>query len=210
MWSEVDTKVLILIHCLITIFFPFTGWFKPDKMDGRFKLSSASKLLSPSTFVCLYFLFFDHKHFSLSIRIGNETIRPANKIINISYQGSPTQLQLHMVKNQDEVESIWRHPKNASSHQNNEVEHVLNSTKRNKRPLKNESKIDASASSMRSRMKRSALSRKQKLGPIFYREPPPTFYFSNDTGTIIQLWAILNYIKVVLEKIYDFTISIYL
>ena len=156
-------------------------------MDGRFKLSTASKLLSPSTFVCLYFLFFDHKHFSLSIRIGNETIRPANKIINISYQGSPTQLQLHMVKNQDEVESIWRHPKNASSHQNNEVEHVLNSTKRNKRPLKNESKIDASASSMRSRMKRSALSRKQKLGPIFYREPPPTFYFSNDTGTLIQL-----------------------
>ena len=210
MWSEVHTKVLILIHYVIMIFFLLTGWFKPDKMDGRFKLSSASKLLSPSTFVCLYFLFFDHKHFSLSIRIGNETIRPANKIINISYQGSPTQLQLHMVKNQDEVESIWRHPKNASSHQNNEVEHVLNSTKRNKRPLKNESKIDASASSMRSRMKRSALSRKQKLGPIFYREPPPTFYFSNDTGTLIQLWTILNYIKVVLEQIFDFTISIYL
>ena len=36
------------------------------------------------------------------------------------------------------------------------------------------------------------LSRQQKLGPIFYQEPPPTFYFSNDTGKLSGIFIMVS------------------
>ena len=155
-------------------------------MDGRAKHSSLSKILSSSTFICLYFLFLGHKHFSLSIRIDNETIRPANKIINISRnscQGSPRQLILSVLTKAYEKQNDSKNSKNFPLSPNKEQAHLQRSKSRTKRSIEDESKIiEDLGISMNGRMERSMSSRQQKLGPIFYQEPPPTFYFSNDTG----------------------------
>jgi hypothetical protein len=152
-------------------------------MDGRAKHSSLSKILSSSTFICLYFLFLGHKHFSLSIRIDNETIRAANKIINISRnscQGSPRQLILSVLTKAYEKQN--ENSKHFPLNTNKGQEHFQHSKSRTKRSIEDESKIIED--STKGRMERSMSSRQQKLGPIFYQEPPPTFYFSNDTGKL--------------------------
>ena len=155
-------------------------------MDGRAKYSSLSKILSLKTFICLYFLFLGHKHFSLSIRIDNETIRPANKIINISRNschGSPRQQILSVLTKAYEKQNHGENSKHFTIITNKDQSHLQRSKSRTKRSIEDESNfIDDSKTSFNIRKGRSMSSRQQKLGPIFYQEPPPTFYFSNDTG----------------------------
>ena len=56
---------------------------------------------------------------------------------------------------------------------------------RAKRSIEDESSfIDDSRTSLNERMERSMSSRQQKLGPIFYQEPPSIYHFSNDTGRL--------------------------
>ena len=155
-------------------------------MDGRLKLSFSSKQFSLSTFVCFYFLLLGHNNFSLSIRIDNETIRPANKIINISRdlcQVSSGRLLFTILQNPNERQKNCGPTTYVRSSSNKKhFLHFRKSKTRTKRTLKDKSNTDISTSLMSLRNERSMLSRQQKLGPIFYQEPPSTFYFSNDTG----------------------------
>ena len=156
-------------------------------MQGRMKNLFLLKIFSSSTFVCLYFLFFDHKHFSLSIRIDHEdNIRkPANKIINISRRfshgsNSLDQLMLHILRNYSGSKREAENSTTDSLRLNPDGQARLERFKiRSKRgfhslPSENGSNF---------RLERS-LSRQQKLGPIFYQEPPSTYFFSNDTGKL--------------------------
>ena len=161
-------------------------------MYGRMKILFSLKIFSSSAFVFLYLLFLDHKHFSLSIRIDNEdNIRkPANKIINISRgscHGSKTsrksldQLICHLLKNYSESRHEDKKDEIAFLGLNLEGQTRLERTRiRNKRGFESVSGEDGSKS--RLRLERSMSSRQQKLGPIFYQEPPSTYHFSNDTG----------------------------
>ena len=155
-------------------------------MEGRKKNLFLLRIFSSSTFVCLCFLFFDHNNFSLSIRIDHEdNIRKAaNKIINISrrsFHGSNSlhQLMLHILRNyngtiQEDINS------------EKDLESVILEGQpsfektwiRNKRGFQSLPKEEV----LNSRLQRSPSSRQQKLGPIFYKEPPAIYYFSNDTG----------------------------
>ena len=156
-------------------------------MQGRMKNLFLLKIFSSSTFVCLYFLFFDHKHFSLSIRIDHEdNIRkPANKIINISRRlshgsNSFDQLMLHILKNYSGSKREAENSTAASLSLNLDGQTRLERFKiRSKRGFHSLSSENGS----NFRLERS-LSRQQKLGPIFYQEPPSTYFFSNDTGKL--------------------------
>ena len=156
-------------------------------MDVRIRLSSFSKIFSSSIFVCVYFLFLDHIYFSSSLRIGNETIRPVIKISNISkssWNETPNQLTHSSFKSSNEKRNDGGNNLNYMSlSSTNEQRYLENSKKKKKRATQDEnSNTDTPPSFVGSRMQRAILSRQQKLGPIFYQEPPTTFYFSNDTG----------------------------
>ena len=155
-------------------------------MQGRKKSLFLLRVFSSSTFVCLYFLFFDHNHFSLSLRIDHEdNIRKAaNKIINISrksYHGSNSfdQLMFHILPNYSDVilegRKDKRHFDTLSLNFQTSLERTSLRYKRDFHSLSNEDRSNP-------RFPRSTSSRQQKLGPIFYKEPPTIYYFSNDTG----------------------------
>ena len=173
-------------------------------MNGRMKNLFSLNIFSSSTFVFLYLLFLDHKHFSLSIRIDNEdNIRkPANRIINISRgscHGSGSsrsldQLMLHILKNYSEARHEDKKDEKAFLSLNLEGQTRLERTRiRNKRGFESVSSEDVSNSVPILRLERSMSSRQQKLGPIFYQEPPSIYHFSNDTGRLgINMCFIYN------------------
>ena len=147
-------------------------------MDLRIRLSSFSKIFSSSIFVCVYFLFLDHIYFSSSLRIGNETVI---KISNLSKSSWNEKNQL--IHSNEKPNDGGNNLNYMSLSSTNEQRYLENSKKKKKRATQDEnSNTDTPPSFVGSRMQRAILSRQQKLGPIFYQEPPTTFYFSNDTG----------------------------
>ena len=179
-------------------------------MQGRKKNLFLLRIFSSSTFVCLYFLFFDHNHFSLSLRIDHEdNIRKAaNKIINISrksYHGSNgfDQLMFHILPNYSDVilegKKDKKHFDILSLNGQTSLEGTSLRYKRGFHSLSNEDLSNP-------RLQRSSSSRQQKLGPIFYKEPPTIYYFSNDTGmyrisivATLKWKSLLAYTKIQIE-----------
>ena len=143
---------------------------------------SVTRILPSSFFVTAFLLFVYHNTISLCLRMSRET-KYVTRINNISKDDChrtvfiPTTLSTdYNIQQLIDCQNYLRFLKRTKQL------NLKQPRQRTKRESKNIINNHEKTSVLGSSFPRVMLSRQQKMGPVFYHEPPSIFYFSNDTG----------------------------
>ena len=143
---------------------------------------SVTRILPSRFFVTAFLLFVYHNTISLCLRMSRET-KYVTGINNISKDDCHRTVFIPTTLSTDyHTQQLIDCQNNLRFLKRTKQLNLKQPRQRTKRESNNIIKKHEKTSVLGSSFPRVMLSRQQKMGPVFYHEPPSIFYFSNDTG----------------------------